>query len=400
MRILFHTSDPDGTAAYSNQAREIIKRLKADGHFVRVGTKHPCISWRTLADGTEVFEGTNIEVVNEMIRDEHFDYIFTAWDTWALHDKRMMFPRDKWVQWLPVDTETASECIAKVAGASGILAAMSRHGERELWRLGHEPYYLPCGIDTKVFRPNPYTRLEFREEFHLTDDNFLVGSVGLNYEDDRKGFIPLMRAFKVFHERHPESRLYLHTLANERNHVASAINLLKVARDIGVADSIIWPHQPSYFLGRITPEWLSDCYNGMDVFCLATKGEGFGIPIVEAQACGVPAIVSNTTTGRELTLGPQFLIETDPLDDARWLVTGCDRLECRPSNILAAMEDAYVAWRNRCKGYDSWNRYKAAAIALAAQYDWGEVWPTYFRPILAEMEKRLKQAKEAEGEKK
>jgi hypothetical protein len=38
----------------------------------------------------------------------------------------------------------------------------------------------------------------------------------LNYGDDRKGFIQLMKAFKSFHEDHPEARLYLHTLANHR----------------------------------------------------------------------------------------------------------------------------------------------------------------------------------------
>lgn len=394
MRLLWHSSDPDGTAAYSNQTREIVKRLQAAGHFVRIGTKHPCISWRTLADGTEVFEGTNIEVVNEMLRDEHFDYIITAWDTWALHDKRMMFTREKWVQWLPVDTEFASECIAKVASESAILVAMSRHGERELTRLGHKPFYVPCGIDTETFKPKPEARKAFRGEFGLTDDHFLVGSVGLNYEDDRKGFIPLMRAFKVFHERHPEVRLYLHTLANERNHVGNAINLLNVAKGIGVAEWIIWPHQPSYFLGRITPEWLADCYNGMDVFCLATKGEGFGIPAVEAQACGVPAILSDTTTGKEL-VGPGWLIKCDPLDDATWLPTGCDRWDCRPSEILEAMEKAH-AWRTEYP--EGMARMRRLCCEHASAYDWSRVWPEYWEPLLRAMEARLVKPADSKGE--
>jgi glycosyltransferase involved in cell wall biosynthesis len=387
MRILFHTSDPDGTAAYSNQAREITRRLQAAGAFVRLGTKHPCISWRTLGDGTEVFEATNIEIVNEMLEAENFDYILTAWDTWVLHDKRVMFPKDKWVQWLPVDTEFASECIGKVAGMSSILVAMSKHGMRELRRFGHEPFYVPCGIDCQTMRPRPEARESFRSEFGLTDENLLIGSVGLNYDDDRKGFITLMRAFKVFHERHPESRLYLHTLDNGRGHVANAINLLKVANDIGVAQWIIWPHQTSYFLGRIGPDWLADCYSGMDVFCLPTKGEGFGIPIVEAQACGVPVIVSATTTGPEL-VGPGWLIECDPLDDARWLPTGCDRWECKPSAVLAALEKAHTAWR---AGGPAWNKRKVKSREFAAAYDWEQVWAENWTPLLAEMDRRLKQ---------
>ena len=389
MRILFHTSDPDGTAAYSNQAREITRRMQAAGHTVRLGTKHPDIAWRNHPDGYEVFEGTNIEIVNEMLEAERFDYILTAWDTWVLHDKRAHFPKEKWVQWLPVDTEFASDCIGKVAGMSSILVAMSKHGDRELRRLGHEPFYVPCGIDTKTFRPKPGARAAFRAEFGLTDDTFLIGSVGLNYDDDRKGFITLMRAFKVFHGRHPESRLYLHTLDNGKNHVATAINLLKVAHDIGVAEWIIWPHQTSYFLGRIGPEWLAECYSGMDVMCLPTKGEGFGIPIVEAQACGVPVVVSATTTGPEL-VGPGWLIECDPLDDARWLPTGCDRWECKPSAVVESLNEAWEHWKN---APDFWEGRKRASIAFAQTYEWERVWADNWTPLLTEMERRLKESK-------
>ncbi len=384
MRLLFHSSDPDGTAAYSNQTREIVKRLQAAGHYTRIATKHPNIAWRTLADGTEVCEGTNIELVNGMLADEKFDYIITAWDTWVLHDK-VKFPREKWVQWLPVDTEFASECIDKVARESGILVAMSRHGERELKRLGHDPLYVPCGIDTDTFKPNPEGRKSFRADFGLTDEHFVIGSVGLNYDDDRKGFIPLMRAFKVFHERHPEARLYLHTLANGKNHVATAINYLKVANQIGVAEWVMWPHQPSYFMGRIDPPWLADVYNGMDVFCLPTRGEGFGVPIVEAQACGVPAIVSDTTTGPEL-VGPGWLIKTDRLDDARWLPTGCDRLECRPGAILEALEKAHEAWS--VPAQYAWT-HQTDSFIHAEQYSWPRVWAEHWEPLLRTMEARL-----------
>ncbi len=382
MRILFHSSDPDGTAAYSNQTREIVRRLREAGHFIRIGTKHPGISWRALADGTEVFEATNTELINSMLERERFDYIFTFWDTWILRDK-VKFPCEKWVQWVPVDTEWISESMSDVAKESGMVVAMSRHGERELRRIGLDPLYVPCAIDTAVFRPDPEGRKRFRDDMGLTDDHFLIGSVGLNYPDDRKGFIPLLRAFKVFHERHPEARLYLHTLANDKNHVADAINYLRIVYHLGLEKCVCWPDQPSYFLGRIDPPWLADCYNGMDVFCLPTRGEGFGIPIIEAQACGVPVIVSDTTTGPELAeVG--WLIKTDKLDDARWLPTGCDRLECRPSAILRALEDAFGEWKA-----PAWEARKAAAESTARLYDWALVWPEYWGPLLRRMQARL-----------
>ena len=45
---------------------------------------------------------------------------------------------------------------------------------------------------------------------------------------------------------------------------------------------------------------MANLYNCMDVFVLPTAGEGFGIPTVEAMACGVPICVTNYTTGYEL----------------------------------------------------------------------------------------------------
>ena len=45
---------------------------------------------------------------------------------------------------------------------------------------------------------------------------------------------------------------------------------------------------------------MNEVYNIMDVFTLSTSGEGFGVPIIEAMACGVPCVVTDYTTTNEL----------------------------------------------------------------------------------------------------
>ena len=50
---------------------------------------------------------------------------------------------------------------------------------------------------------------------------------------------------------------------------------------------------------------MNDVYNVMDVFLLTTSGEGFGIPILEAQSCGIPTLVTNYTTTYELCIEPK-----------------------------------------------------------------------------------------------
>lgn len=379
MKILWHSVSPLAPTGYGNITREVVQRLRDMGHSVRIGTKHEDHGWYDW-NRFEVFEGTDTYFVNQMMAEEGFDYIFTLWDIWLLHGKRQ-YIKDRWVAYIPVDTETISKTLSEVCVNTGIQVAMSRHGEREIESIGLKPFYAPHGIDTSVFKPKPEGRKSFRDELGLTDKHFVIGSVGLNYGDDRKGYVPLMRAFKEFHDRHPKSVLYLHSLANERNTRPKCVDYHKIAKNLGIDKALIWPPQIDYAMNRIDQDWLADIYNGFDVFCLPTKGEGFGIPIIEAQACGIPAIVTRTTTGPELCNG--WLIDVTD-DDKRWLPNDTWRYEPKPAAVLKTLEAAYNFWQT-----DGWRQIKTDTREVALEYDWNNVWPTYWEPLFQELEERL-----------
>jgi glycosyltransferase involved in cell wall biosynthesis len=118
--------------------------------------------------------------------------------------------------------------------------------------------------------------------------------------------------------------------------------------------------------------------------CLPTKGEGFGLPIIEAQACGIPVVTTATTTGPELCK-TGWLIDVDA-DDKHWLGTGVFRLEPRPSKILTALEEAYDGCQIEAS-HDSVT--KAMATMYVRPYSWDAVWTKYWMPLLKEMESRL-----------
>jgi glycosyltransferase involved in cell wall biosynthesis len=60
------------------------------------------------------------------------------------------------------------------------------------------------------------------------------------------------------------------------------------------------PHAPILGISRqLAPEALVELYQSADAFVLPTKAEGWGLPIVEAMACGLPAIVTNCSAPAE-----------------------------------------------------------------------------------------------------
>jgi len=54
------------------------------------------------------------------------------------------------------------------------------------------------------------------------------------------------------------------------------------------------------FAGFIPENKLNEFYNSLDVFVFPSFYEGFGLPVLEAMACGVPIITSNVSSMPEL----------------------------------------------------------------------------------------------------
>ena len=411
MRILWHSSAPNCHSGYGVATRNLIRRLRADGHFVRVATKHMYPGWENLIDrqavaehvveakrrlkesgkvadrqaainelneaykeleGVEVFEGTNVRILNDMMRDEGFDWHFSMFDIWVMA-KNTLPAKHHWIAYVPVDTEWISDALTSMVDETGYQVAMSKHGERELRSKGFTPFYAPLGVETDVFKPDVEGRQRFRKDFGWTDEHFVIGSVGLNYGDDRKGFIPLMRAFKKFSTSHPEARLYIHT--HIKGSYPGTLPYLRVAQRLGIMDKLAVPHQGFNDTNRIDEAWMNDVYNGMDVFCLNSRGEGFGMPALEAQSAGIPAIMTATTTGPELVGGHGWLINVTD-NDLRYLPNGTWRHEPGEGAVLDCLESAYNVWK-----LGNWQVMKDKAREFAMQYDWDVLWEKNWKPM-------------------
>ena len=107
-------------------------------------------------------------------------------------------------------------------------------------------------------------------------------------------------------------------------------------------------------------------------------GEGFGLPLIEAQACGTPVVTSNNTAMTELCFGGLLVKEQYPF----WT----------PLNAWAMIPD-YKAVANAYEEmFDQLqDPFKASVLALEArtgalEFDWDKVVEEFWKPLLEGLE--------------
>lgn len=374
MRILFHSNAPWAASGYGTQTATFCPRIRDLGHHVAIsafwGLMGSTLEW----DGMAVYPGDESygnRLLPTWAEHEQADLAITLMDVWVLEPDKL---RDKLKTplacWVPVDHEPAPPKVIEFFGRSGARPiAMSRFGERMLRDAGLAPLYVPHGIDTAAFRPIPETRDLMRASLDITPGQFVIGMVANNQGRGpaRKSFPEVMQAFKRLLADVPDAILYMHTDMTGRRQGTPIGRLME---QTGVpAENVRYTRQPLLELATVGPDELAAMYSMFDVLANPSYGEGFGIPIVESQACGTPVIVTDGTAMRELC-GAGWLVEAEPYYDAQ------ESFYCKPSvpSIYRAMLKAY-----RSRGDE---RLRAKAREFALGYDADLVTETYWRPAL------------------
>ncbi|NLE43415.1 MAG: glycosyltransferase family 4 protein [Chloroflexi bacterium] len=122
--------------------------------------------------------------------------------------------------------------------------------------------------------------------------------------------------------------------------------------DLSIADSV-------HILGFVPQEELPLLYNAATVMAYPSLYEGFGLPILEAQACGTPVVCSNTSSLPEAAGDAAVFVDPRDVDS---LAAGLDRLlqdqtlrdELRSLGLRHASQfDWYATARNTARLYRS-----------------------------------------------
>ena len=121
--------------------------------------------------------------------------------------------------------------------------------------------------------------------------------------EPRKNLTTLVRAFARLRDRSEIDRAVGLVLAGARGWLDDPI--FRTVQSLGLEDAVRFP-------GFIDDDDLPAVYQGAELVVFPSLYEGFGLPLLEAMACGAPVVASNTSALPEVAGGAAILV--DPLD--------------------------------------------------------------------------------------
>lgn len=385
MKINWHSNAPWSSTGYANQTRLFTPRIRDLGYDMSItafyGLQGGMAEWRgirVLPSGKHPY---GQDIIGASARFDGADCIISLMDVWVMQpENNAGLP---WFPWFPVDCEPAPRMVVDKARRATKGIAMSKFGQAQAQAVGLDTFYVPHGVEADVFKPLDGSR----ERLGWPQDKFIVGMVAANKGvPPRKSFFEQIAAFKALHIKHPDTLLYLHT--DDGTHGGECVDLvdycqvmgLKVAwqtnRPVESDVDVLFADQYTYLLGLPDP-YMVDAYNSLDVMMLCSMGEGFGIPLIEAQACGCPVITGGWTSMNELCFSGWKI----PKSEARPVYHPHFKAWQWSVHPEAVAERLFAAYE--MKGNAD---YRSRARDGALAYDADKVTEKYWRPALKEME--------------
>lgn len=232
------------------------------------------------------------------------DLILSLMDWFVFDTSQWNHAGRPWINWTPIDLNVHKDYdrLQRFLSDSFGIVAMSQFGYDQIKKAGREPMaMIHHAIDPNVFKI--MDKAECKKLIGFKNDTFVIGMNMANKDasENRKAFDPQFKAVKKFIDKHPELNIFIY-INSEPSEKYSGVNLVELLKDNEInLDRVIFTHPAKLNTYPLSSNEMALLYNSFDVLMNASSGEGFGVPIIEAQACGVPVLVHNATSMPELT---------------------------------------------------------------------------------------------------
>jgi glycosyltransferase involved in cell wall biosynthesis len=233
------------------------------------------------------------------------------------------------IAYVPVDCDIIGAEVWRCMVHSNFTATYTYHGQAVLNRIipNTEVNVIYLGCEPDQFFPlseHERNRLRKRRIPNIREDTFVVVLVDRNQW--RKDISRAIAAFHLFHVRHPNSVLYLHS-----KQVDLGGSLPEYAKVFGCFYNTPDPRSGIYEVFFSSPDFneacgiqreeMNDIYNMANCFLKSATGEGWGLTTTEAMSAECPVLVPANTSNLEIVGGGEergYLIKSGGMD--LWLM--------------------------------------------------------------------------------
>ena len=307
--ILFFGDSPVANTGLGIVAREILKRLQATGQYKIIcwGVNH----WAAYTDPQEfpyAIYAAGLNRQDDVYGFENFlklaktvphDLLLSIADLHVIANFAEQYrkqTRAPWVAYIPVDVALLETDIRSLAYVT-VPVAYTEYGRGQLEQYGIKAAVIPHGCDTEMLKPvsSDQRRAWRAEHFGIDETTFLVMAVARNQW--RKDLARTMLGFARFRERHPTSKLYLHSKIKD---VGGNLIIQAKAAGLATAKDIIFAPADFDESQGVEVEVLGHLYNCANAVVSTALGEGWGMSTTEAFAFGVPFLGPRNTSFIEI----------------------------------------------------------------------------------------------------
>ena len=216
--------------------------------------------------------------------------------TWFTHSEHHILAKRRYFQTL----------IPLVARKAHHIIAMTDNTKKDIVRILHLPEdkvtTVYCGVDSS-FHPvtDPLQLAEVKRRYHIDGDFILfVGII-----EPRKNLVRLVDAFCDLKRQGVP-----HTLVLAGPHGWGYAEVAAHIRERQLDKHV-------HFTGPVAQEDLPVLFSAADLFVYPSLYEGFGLPPLEAMACGVPVVTSNVSALPEVVGDAGVLVDPLSVEDLR-----------------------------------------------------------------------------------
>ena len=229
------------------------------------------------------------------------DFVIGIGEAWGMYQyKDINFKDTQLLMHIPVDGEPLDKTLATVSQMADLMIPASHYGKK-ICDLNNMPTcdVIPHAYDKSIYYPFKQAQRDAaRQKFAFKDDDFVVGFVGRQQE--RKNLMALIIAFEKFARDKSNVKLLLNITIDKY----SDFNLVHMVKFMGLGDKVLVIKS-----NNSSERDMAIMYNAIDMYISTSCSEGFNIPVLEAQACGIPCAVSDYSAHVELVRDHGRLIE-------------------------------------------------------------------------------------------